>query len=231
MSIRRAQASFISAIVLAGITAALFYFSERLANDDPLKWALLLVLGMTATAALRGFLGVWDSVSDDGETKLKGRYIEGEFTEIRPVRSDEVAMIELHVRNATGALSPNASISRSSYKDTAYLEPTAEDLVGRDNALALAKLRMDIEAKLRKVAESNNIDPRQVSLGPMWLGQDLARRGILPMDLLAVMNDVIKTCNSAIHGAEVTNDDAYRIVDAGRRLLDYLDAKAQTPGY
>jgi hypothetical protein len=93
------------------------------------------------------------------------------------------------------------------------------ELIRRDPALGLAKLRLDLEAELRKiVGEIPSGRPSTVGV----LAREARRRGLLPEPVLSALNEVVDVANRAIHGAYVSQDTAATIADSGLRLLATL---------
>jgi hypothetical protein len=97
-------------------------------------------------------------------------------------------------------------------------------LLGVDNTLALAKLRIELERALREVAFRNGV-PVVVAGGTPPLGSlvgTLAQRQAIPADILPSLREVLSVCNQAVHGAQVPADAATAIVSFGERLLRIL---------
>lgn len=108
-----------------------------------------------------------------------------------------------------------------------YQEPwevQAEDLLGQDNSLALAKLRIDIEKELRQLANIAGIESSLSRYGLRNLAQELNKREILDRSLLSAIDDILPAVNQAIHGKEVSTDVAASILRLGNKLLNLLRA-------
>ena len=102
-----------------------------------------------------------------------------------------------------------------------------EDLLGQDNSLALAKMRIDIERELKRVAESADLDEVVGRLGLRRLAEELAKRGFLDREVLDVLDDILPAANQAIHGQEVSTDTAASIIRLGRQLVAVLQATSR----
>lgn len=79
------------------------------------------------------------------------------------------------------------SVARSERRQPLRLAPwdlNASQLVGIDNALALARLRMDIESELRRIAHEAHIDLSIRPVGVIGLARELAAKEIVPPALL-----------------------------------------------
>ncbi|GAB6096440.1 hypothetical protein JCM14469_26930 [Desulfatiferula olefinivorans] len=96
----------------------------------------------------------------------------------------------------------------------------------RDPNLALAGLRIEIEKRLSKLAEVNNIEQRR----PMGIGQllrALAQREVLTNEERSILSDMVNMLNAAVHGATVDRQTADWAIDVGPRLLTSLDERIE----
>lgn len=94
-----------------------------------------------------------------------------------------------------------------------------------DANLALAGLRIEIENRLIKLAESSDIKIGRSSVGRLM--RILSQREVLSNQERAVLEDLVGTLNAAVHGAEVDERSADWAMDIGPRLLKALDNKIQ----
>ena len=97
----------------------------------------------------------------------------------------------------------------------------------RDPNLALAGLRIEIEKRLSKLAEVNNVEQRR---GPMGIGQllrALAQREVLTNEERSILSDMVNMLNAAVHGAIVDRQSADWAIDVGPRLLTSLDERIE----
>ncbi len=94
-------------------------------------------------------------------------------------------------------------------------------LAGQDPVLAIAKLRIDIEARLRE---------RLGADGPRFLGgitqlvRKLEQEHRLPEGVASAIRPLVDAMNRAIHGVEIDDDASAEMVDSGVQFLRYLDA-------
>lgn len=95
----------------------------------------------------------------------------------------------------------------------------------KDPNLALAGLRIEIENRLVKLAESANIDTRKTSVGRLI--NTLNKSNLLSFEERSVLADLIILLNAAVHGAKVDERSADWAMDIGPRLLKGLDNKIQ----
>jgi hypothetical protein len=101
-------------------------------------------------------------------------------------------------------------------------QPTYLDVVNRDPNLALVGLRIEIEKRLRALAERYNLmDERSV----MRLFHRLRERGILNDASISGLQELVMAGNSAAHGAKVEPSVAAWAVDYGPQILAALDSK------
>src|SRR5579872_5378275 len=82
-------------------------------------------------------------------------------------------------------------IDAEAVEDRGRWDVGPEELLGRDNSLALAKLRIDIERELKRTAAFAGIGDRASRLGIRPLAEELARRNIFDKELTSVLDDVL----------------------------------------
>src|SRR4051812_7574070 len=104
-----------------------------------------------------------------------------------------------------GALQAQLSIAihtilpRGAQRETARGgEVRARDLVGIDNPLALAKVRLDMERELRRLVEETNTPMRRAGSIPEYI-RILMGEGILPPQLRGPLDEVARVANLAVH--------------------------------
>jgi hypothetical protein len=97
-------------------------------------------------------------------------------------------------------------------------------LLGRDNNLALAQLRMLLEREVRRLAFQYQINARMMPL--IKLLDLLLIREVLPPTIKAPLQEVYRATSDAVHGAEVPDDTAHRVVELGEELLSYLKTRS-----
>jgi hypothetical protein len=101
-------------------------------------------------------------------------------------------------------------------------EISSAQLVGVDNALAAAKLRMELESELRRIAFEHGLKFERRLFSLNQLIDQLAERAVLSPLVQAALRDIIPICTRAIHGESLANEDAVRVVRVGNQLLDVL---------
>jgi hypothetical protein len=100
-------------------------------------------------------------------------------------------------------------------------EPTVGDLLVQDTSLALAKLRIDLEHELRRIAQSGKIasnTPANVTR----LLRSLEAKGLIPTPLASVSRDLLSACYKAVHGADVQMDVARSVLGVGTDVVSAL---------
>jgi hypothetical protein len=105
-----------------------------------------------------------------------------------------------------------ASDAQSSYLAIAQQNPS----------LALVGLRIEIEKRLRALAEKAGV-PKSRPL--TQLARDLVDHGVLSSRSVGGLLDLIGLGNQAAHGVEVAEDAAISAVEYGPKILKTLDSK------
>jgi hypothetical protein len=95
-------------------------------------------------------------------------------------------------------------------------------MASQDPSLAMVGLRIEIEKRLRRLAERSQLP----SSRPLTqLTHDLERRNVLNHEASAGLRDLIALGNRAAHGVEVSPEAAYSAVEYGPQVLGILEAK------
>ena len=142
----------------------------------------------------------------------------GEFeAEIDP---EEVKRIAQQVEESL----PDASPQPTGTPETGMAAAAISNLAASDPVVALAKLRIELESRLRRLLV--NADPNISQLRPSPLPSVIKRltvRELFPAEFGAALRDVIAICNRAIHGEDIRDVDARQIVNTGIELLEALE--------
>jgi hypothetical protein len=143
----------------------------------------------------------------------------GEFeAEIEP---EEVKRVAQQAEHSLPEPSPDATLSPEVGATAAAIKALSET----DPVIALAKLRIELESRLRRL--HHRVDPdthsqkRPVAL--THIIRNLVATEEFGSDLGAALRDVIAICNRAIHGEDIRDVDARQIVDTGIDLLEALE--------
>lgn len=188
---------------LALLTAGLLLLvaQDRIAPE--IDQVLLLIAGMTTVAALTAFQQV-------AENNTPPSFAHVSFNEVLVSQS-----------LSEGFTIPDSSLVEGE-KIAEPWDLSIGQLVGLDNSLALAKLRIELERELRHIAYNNQTDISSRPLGITRMAQELVSRKILPATWLGALNDITLVCDQAVHGTEVSDDLAASVVSVGGQLLEQL---------
>jgi HEPN domain-containing protein len=99
-----------------------------------------------------------------------------------------------------------------------YLNELAE----YDPNLALAKARIEIEKKIKALANVYLKSPPRFP-GLKSLMAELRKNGIINQALEALLNDIIVVANRAIHGEDVSKENAAKLVSVASKVIQELD--------
>jgi hypothetical protein len=102
-------------------------------------------------------------------------------------------------------------------------------LAENDPIIALAKLRIEFETRLRRLSERVGFEPRSPAALSSVI-RELVAREVFPPPFGAALRDVIAICNRAIHGEEIRDTDARQMIDTGVDLLRVLDRTVREYG-
>ena len=92
-----------------------------------------------------------------------------------------------------------------------------------DPNLALAGLRIEIEKRLRRLAQSADISIYRTTVGKLM--RLLYQKGVLSQEAYGVLADLIGLLNEAVHGAEVDGRAVDWVMEIGPRILKALDER------
>lgn len=127
-----------------------------------------------------------------------------EFQELREVEARA---------QAAGLLAPQEETPKPEY--------TFQVVAKEDSNLALAGLRIEIEKRLVRLAESRDVPVRSRGLGSLL--RDLTQAQVLSGDERSILLDLTGLLNSAVHGAHVEPEAAGWALETGPRVLKALD--------
>ncbi|WP_156652627.1 hypothetical protein [Methylobacterium sp. Leaf86] len=191
-------------LILVG--AVIIYVISLKSIGNGIDGVLVLVLGMISASVFSALSKYYDrSLAtnreplrfDDSYTKIAvEQIIDADFKDVRQAEGNDLR-----------------------FGETPY-----DLLISQDPVLALAKLRIDLEREVRRAASENgmNLDSQKISLRTL-IGV-LSSKKVIDTRIVTALEDIIKVCNSAIHGAGVTAEIASNITDIGTDLLRILKA-------
>lgn len=171
----------------------------------------------TTTLILLGIILVGPYVGDIKKIKF------GEFeAEIDPREVKKVAA------EAEKAIA-EAPVRPEPLRDSPEVVERIRALASSDIVLSLAKLRIELESRIRRLHErAQGAQPNSRSRPlVLQMTKDLTAGGALPNEMGAAIRDVMLICNRAIHGEEIRDADAQRIIEVGTGLLEEIDFTVQ----
>jgi hypothetical protein len=90
--------------------------------------------------------------------------------------------------------------------------------------IALAKFRIEIERRLRRLYQQTN-PTGQAATRPATLGsmiRELTAREVLGEAFGNALSNMVSISNRAIHGEDIRDVDARQIINSGSDLLEFL---------
>lgn len=180
-----------------------------------------VVLGLVTVALLGAHLFKWEAVRVDGTAlALLGMLIVIPIVDL--VRKVKLGDFEAEIgRDEVAKARASASIEISPVPQTTFDDASerVRELLREDPRLALAKVRIELEAALRDLYSATGgaeVDPRRTSLGRLieWL----LRREALSASMASALRDVVSLANRAVHGEHVDADTAEQLALLGVRL-------------
>jgi hypothetical protein len=102
-------------------------------------------------------------------------------------------------------------------------DPVYRGLIDKDPNLALAGLRIDIERRLRTLADS--LRPSEPHESLRQVVNLIGSRGLFTQIQTEAMHGILNSLNIAVHGGKIPKDDAEEIMEKGIRLLGSLDKR------
>ena len=143
----------------------------------------------------------------------------GDFeAEIQP---DEVRRLADEAEKSITKTTPETEFSFLAIEELTLLK----SLATTDPVLALAKLRIEIEARLKKLhrrIRSNEPD-NKIVLNLSKMIQDIISDETITKDYGSALRGIIGICNRAIHGEDIRDIDAQTIIETGCELLEELE--------
>lgn len=198
-----------AAVALATVTGGLLAAVDWLGVDRAVGPVLVVLSGMTAMSALSALIQ-----ATQGAPRTASIDFDPEFV--------AMAIAKVAVRPNAGFAARVVPTPEDHSNQTADWDITALRLVGVDNSLALAKLRIDLERELRRLAARASIDISERPLGVAQLARELQGRGVLPETLYYSVRQVGEVASRAVHGEPINDDQARGVVSVGTQLLDAL---------
>ena len=182
--------SIVVGLILASATACLLFVvgTETTSGIDQV---LIIISGMTTIAALSAFERFIES---------KPRSISSgddiTFNEFLVSKS----ILEIEVSELNCQHPEQISVTQASPWDLSL-----NQLVGTDNSLALAKLKIEIERELRRIAYERSIDISTRPIDIIGIAEELVSTKAMPDTFLTAIGIISRASDRAIHGAEISD--------------------------
>ncbi|MCL1470857.1 hypothetical protein [Argonema antarcticum] len=205
--------SLILGMILTSITAYLLVVVENKQLSEGINQVLIIIVGMTVIASLAAFKQFIQEIKINDESINSVSF------------SFDEAFARLSIAEGKANASNNEIINQKAEKIQIKYSPwdlNLNQLFGLDNSLALAKLRMEIEEEIRRIAYENGMDINARPIGVLGLAEELVSREYLPTNWLGVLKEIIPVCHEAIHGLDLSDEAAASIVRVGGQLLEEL---------
>lgn len=207
MKMSRSLGLLLAGVLFALLTAALLLLVKRVEVLSGVTQVVMIVSGMTAMGALTAFQRFMEGDKRRSLVRIT-------FNEMFLSRSISEGLPKFDAAPAGAKQEPPINISP--------WDLTVSQLVGTDNALALARLRMDIEGELRRIAHEARIDLSVRPVGATGLARELVSKEVLPVTFMEALQETANVCNMGIHGEEVPDDVAAAVVRVGGQLLEQM---------
>lgn len=203
---------------------------RRSRNLTPLVMACIFVgiaaalLGLVALRQIaQELLGILMIVS--GATFFSGLSLLLSFS--RQPRSAPLIQITFNHRQLREELEHviDAEFREIEPQGVAPWEPTAEKLMSEDSSLALAKVRIDIEREIRRLALETDTMRWDQRFDMHRTLATLEARKVLPSAAIAAIRDIIPICNRALHGEEIDATTARKVTDIAGEVMVILHSQ------
>jgi hypothetical protein len=170
------------------------------------------VLARLRKAALPGGISV-DLQEEVQEVRRLSEKVESAAPPADPKRTPGIPQTEANARMIQRGLRPSPSgLDLSYYREIAERAPI----------LALAGLRIELETWFRNVARGFQVDTKPYDSMNRVLARLRDANAVTP-DQVMLARRVLSLCNQAIHGGEVSRDQALEVIGAAGVLArDYL---------
>ena len=131
------------------------------------------------------------------------------------------ADVKLPALRASGTISETKA--KSSVKNIPIEDPmaTIREVANTDSNLGLVAFRIEIEKRIRSIAENFQIKSQKAPVGKLI--RELQNLEILPPNVSGGLMELIALGNRAAHGVEVDSDAADWVLDFGASIILKLD--------
>ena len=108
-------------------------------------------------------------------------------------------------------------------------EPTSDKLLVQDPSLALAKVRIDLEREIQRIAKQTGVVRQKQLLDFRRTLDLLEKEHLLPQPVFAAIKDILPICNAAVHGQDVSMQTALRVVEIAAEVMQLLQSNIREP--
>lgn len=137
----------------------------------------------------------------------------------------DLQRLELEAKESGLINKESEEIQNSEFENKNY---TFIELAQSNPTLALVSLRIEIERRLRQIAEKYSVESRQYSMSRQL--QTLTEKGIITSEENSTLRDMLHTLNQAAHGIEFDQRTADWIIENGPLIVNSLESKMDTRG-
>jgi hypothetical protein len=106
-------------------------------------------------------------------------------------------------------------------RERAIWDLSAQELMAEDPTLALAKVRIDIEREVRRIASEASLRSNRPLIQMI---NEIFKLGLLTPPIFQALRNVLNPMNQAIHGLKVDRDQALEVFNLGNDLSRYLSS-------
>jgi hypothetical protein len=97
-------------------------------------------------------------------------------------------------------------------------------MVNSDPQLALAKVRIEIEKRLKTIFQiTQNENEKIPKRGVTYYIDKLNKKKIIEKNVLSVIEDIVSVANRAIHGEKISTDSAAELIETAYDIIFHLD--------
>ena len=195
-----------ASLIFAALTAAFLTAVNYSSVQSQVGQALAILSGMTAMGAITYFQ----------------RYVEKNGSLHTEHISFNESFLTASISEAFKGIASEFELKEQDRFARPTWDLTPGQLVGTDNALALARLRIELEGELRRMALEARIHLSKGSLGIADLTRELVTSKVLPAEFLEPLREIYDVCSKGIHGTEIPDDLAASVTRVGSQLIERL---------
>jgi len=181
--------------------------------------ALLFIASLPFSGALLKILASWGVKNIEFPGGIKIEMAEAKAATDKVIRG--WASMKLPALKASGTVTVSEPDPTQNQIPTEDPIASIREVANTDPNLSLVAFRIEIEKRIRQIAESYQIRSYRTSLGKLI--RELQNRQILPSEVSAGLMDLVAIGNRAAHGAEVDPSAADWVLDFGASIILELD--------